>query len=173
MAIDKRKVVIWSTIIAAGAASTVAGLYIYKQAKKIEEEYEIAYNRMVFQSAGPREILFDLYMDFTNKSSLGVTLSKQQYDIYANDIYIGTISNTEPNEIKPNSTSTIGIRIRIDTKDLISKLGTNAIDLIKKADQIKIKMVMKYKVRLLFFNIPIPSFEYTDTLKNYIRYMKG
>ena len=42
MAIDKRKVVIWSTILAAGAASTIAGLYIYRQAKKIEEEYEIA-----------------------------------------------------------------------------------------------------------------------------------
>jgi LEA14-like dessication related protein len=164
------KKVVWvSAIVALGAVSTIAGIWLYRQVKKMED-YELKFKNIVFRKLTTTEIIFDLYMIFTNKSNLGVTLSKQEYDVYANNVYITTLKNDSPNEIKPKSDNEIGMRININPVELVTKIGSNPFDLIAKPKNIKIKLVMKYKVKVLFFDVSIPEIIYEDTLYNMLRY---
>ena len=109
-------------------------------------------------------------MIFTNKSNLGVTLAKQEYDVYANNVYITTVKNNTPNDIKAKSESEIGMRVNVNPIELVSKIGLNPIELITSPKKINIKLVMKYKVKVLFFDVSIPEIIYEDTLYNMMNY---
>lgn len=164
------KKVVWiSAVVAVAAVSTVAGVWLYRQLKKMED-YELNYKNIIFRKLSLSEVVFDLYMIFTNKSNLGVTLAKQEYDIYANNVYIDTIVNDAPNDIKPKSDSEIGMRIRFTPAQLLTKIGVNPTELIAGPKKINIKIVMKYKVRVLFFNVSIPEIIFEDTLYNMMNY---
>lgn len=164
------KRIVWIAGIAAvGAVSTIAGFWLYRQMKKMED-YELNFKNIIFKKINLQEIVFDLYMIFTNKSNLGVTLAKQEYDIYANNIYITTVKNESPNDIKPKSDSEIGMRIRFTPEMLLTKIGVNPVELIANPKKINVKIVMKYKVRILFFNVAIPEIIFEDTLYNMMNY---
>ena len=164
------KKVVWaSAIIAVGAVSTLAGIWLYRQVKKIED-YKLNFKTIIFRKISKTEFIFDLYMIFTNNSNLGVTLSKQEYDVYANNVYITTIKNDSPNEIKPKSDSEIGMRINVNPIELATKIAVNPIELITNPKKIKIKFVMKYKIKILFFDVSIPEIIYEDTLYNMTKY---
>lgn len=164
------KKVVWvSAIVALGAVSTVAGIWLYRQIKKMED-YELNFKNIIFRKFSTTEFIFDLYMIFTNKSNLGVTLAKQEYDIYANDVFITTLKNNSPNEIKAKSDSEIGMRININPVELVTKIGVNPLELLKSPKKIKIKLVMKYKVKVLFFDVSIPEIIYEDSLYNMMNY---
>ena len=97
-----------------------------------------------------------------------VTLSKQVYDIYANDIYITTMTNDAPNTIEAQATSSIGMQLDINPASLIAVGITNPLQLLTKKENIMIKIVMKYKVKLLFFNVSIPEIIYKEKLSNLV-----
>lgn len=164
------KKAVWvGAIVAVGAVSTIAGLWLYRQLKKMED-YKINFKTIIIRKISTTEFIFDLFMIFTNKSNLGVTLAKQEYDIFANGVFITTIKNNEPTVIKPNSDSDIGMRINVNPVELVAKLGMNPLELIKNPKKIKIKVVMKYKVRVLFFDVSIPEISFEDTLHNMMNY---
>jgi LEA14-like dessication related protein len=164
------KKVIWvSAIVALGAVSTVAGIWLYRQLKKMED-YGLDFKNIIVRKVSTTEFIFDLYMIFTNKSNLGVTLSKQEYDVYANNVYITTVKNDTPNDIKAKSESEIGMRVNVNPIELVSKIGLNPIELITSPKKINIKLVMKYKVKVLFFDVSIPEIIYEDTLYNMMNY---
>jgi len=164
------KKVVWVTaIVALGAVSTIAGIWLYRQIKKMED-YELKFKNIIFRKLSTTEFIFDLYMIFTNKSNLGVTLAKQEYDVYANNVYITTLKNDSPNEIKPKSDNEIGMRININPVELVTKIGVNPFELIKSTKKIKIKIVMKYKIKVLFFDVSIPEIIYEDSLYNMMNY---
>jgi LEA14-like dessication related protein len=105
-------------------------------------------------------------MKFTNRSNLSVTLAKQEYDVYANGVYLATVKNDKPNVIQANSSSVIGAPIDVKPADLLAKGILNPLELFTTPKKLKIKIVMKYKVKILFFNVPIPEIVYEDTLYN-------
>ena len=164
------KKVIWvSAIVALGAVSTVAGIWLYRQLKKMED-YGLDFKNIIVRKISTTEFIFDQYMIFTNKSNLGVTLAKQEYDVYANNVYITTVKNNTPNDIKAKSESEIGMRVNVNPIELVSKIGLNPIELITSPKKINIKLVMKYKVKVLFFDVSIPEIIYEDTLYNMMNY---
>ena len=164
------KKVVWvSAIVTLGAVSTIAGLWLYRQLKKMED-YGLDFKNIIVRKISTSEFIFDLYMIFTNKSNLGVTLAKQEYDIYANNVFITTVNNNTPNDIKPKTESEIGMRINVNPIDMFAKIGANPIELIANPKKINIKIVMKYKIKILFFDVSIPEIIYEDTLYNMMNY---
>ena len=164
------KKVVWVTaIVALGAVSTIAGIWLYKQLKKMED-YGLDFKNIIVRKVSTTEFIFDLYMIFTNKSNLGVTLARQEYDVYANNVYITTVKNDTPNDIKAKSESEIGMRINVNPIELVSKIGLNAVELITNPKKINIKIVMKYKIKILFLNASIPEIIYEDSLYNMMNY---
>jgi LEA14-like dessication related protein len=105
-------------------------------------------------------------MKFTNRSNLAVTLTEQEYDIYANGVYLTTVVNKAPNTIQANSTSSVGARISFNPAVIISKGILNPLELFTTPKKLKIKTVMKYKIKVLAFSVPIPEIVYEDTLYN-------
>jgi LEA14-like dessication related protein len=112
------------------------------------------------------EIVMDVFMKFTNRSNLAVTLTEQEYDIYANGVYLTTVVNKAPNTIQANSTSSVGARISFNPAVIISKGILNPLELFTTPKKLKIKTVMKYKIKVLAFSVPIPEIVYEDTLYN-------
>lgn len=165
MKISTSKAVWWTAIIGTGIATSLAGMWVYKQMKKLED-YKVEFQKLVVKKVSKDQIIMDIFMLFTNNSNLGVTLSKQVYDIYANDVYITTMTNNAPNTIDAKSTSSIGMQLDIKPADLIAKGVTNPLQLLTKKENITIKIVMKYSVKILFFSVPIPEIIYKDKLSN-------
>lgn len=160
-----RKVVWASAIVASGIALTLAGMWIYKQLKKMED-YDLDFEKLTVVEFSKTRIIMDLVMKFTNRSNLSVTLAKQEYDVYVNGIYITTVKNDAPNTIYANSASMVGSRISVNPADIIAKSILNPLELFKSPKKLNIKIVMKYKIKVLFFDVSIPEIVYEDTLYN-------
>ncbi len=163
------KIVLWTAIITAGAASTIAGLWLYKQVKKMEN-YDLWFDKLSVRKFDINQLVIDIFMKFTNKSNLNVVLAKQEYDVYANGVFLTTVTNNAPNEVKAMETSTVASRIDVNPKDIIAKGIINPAQLLQAPKNIKIKIVMKYKVKVLFFSVPIPAIIFEDTLYNMMNY---
>lgn len=160
------KKIVWGTaIVTTGVALALAGRWVYKQLQKMED-YDLDYERLVIKEYSKSRLVMDLAMKFTNRSNLSVTLAKQEYDVYANGIYLTTVKNDAPNTIQANSSSLVGSRIDVNPAEILAKGILNPIELFTSPKKLKIKIVMKYKVKVLFFNVPIPEIVYEDTLYN-------
>ena len=130
------------------------------------EDYELDFEKLVLKKFDKNEIVMDVFMKFTNRSNLAVTLTEQEYDIYANGVYLTTVVNKAPNTIQANSTSSVGARISFNPAVIISKGILNPLELFTTPKKLKIKTVMKYKIKVLAFSVPIPEIVYEDTLYN-------
>lgn len=160
------KVIVWSTaILTAGIVGYFSYKWIAKQLIKMED-YELYFQKLVIKKFTKNEAVMDIFMKFTNRSNLSVTLSEQEYDIYANGVFLTTVVNKAPNTIKANSTSSVGARISFNPAEIIAKGILNPVELLTSPKKLKIKTVMKYKIRVLAFSIPIPEIIYEDTLYN-------
>ena len=62
------------------------------------------------------------------------------------------------------------MRINVNPIELATKIAVNPIELITNPKKIKIKFVMKYKIKILFFDVSIPEMIYEDTLYNMTKY---
>lgn len=160
------KIIVWSTaILTAGIVGYFAYKWVEKQLIKMED-YELNFEKLVVKKFDRKEVIMDIFMKFTNRSNLAVTLTEQEYDIYANGVYLTTVVNKAPNTIQANSTSTVGARISFNPADIIAKGILNPLELFSAPKNLKIKTVMKYKIRVLAFSVPIPEIVYEDTLYN-------
>jgi len=140
------------SIFAAGA---------YLQIKKMTNNV-IGFNKVQIKKISLNLIDFDLFLNYTNNSDIKFTLRKQTYDLFINNIYITTISNSVDNVINKNSVSVIGVNVAFNPKDVYKKLDLN---LLSDTSKIMIKLDMKIKVKVGFISVTIP-YIYEDTLKN-------
>lgn len=160
------KIIVWSTaILTAGIVGYFTYKWIAKQLIKMED-YELDFQKLVVKKFTKDEIVMDVFMKFTNRSNLAVTLTEQEYDIYANGVYLTTVVNKAPNTIQANSTSSVGARISFNPAEIIAKGILNPIELFTSPKKLKIKTVMKYKIKVLAFSVPIPEIVYEDSLYN-------
>lgn len=160
------KVIIWSAaLLTAGIVSYFSYKWINKQLTKMED-YELDFQKLVVKKFTKTQLIMDLFMKFTNRSNLSITLTRQEYDVYANGIYLTTVVNEAPNTIAANSVSSVGSRIDVNPAEIIAKGILNPTELFTSFKKLKIKIVMKYKIRVFLFSVSIPEIVYEDTLHN-------
>jgi hypothetical protein len=75
------------------------------------------------------------------------------------------ISNKNLTILKANSTSDIPLDVSFDPKDMLNRLSLNLPGFLTNYKKMRMKIVMKLRVKLLFFSIPI-TYTYEDSLKN-------
>jgi len=153
--------------IIAGAIGlvTITGAVLYLQYKKLMD-YVISFKSVKVKAISAKEINFDLFLNFENKSNLKFTIEKQKYDIFINNIFLQTLQNDAPNTIMPNSTSVIGMNIKFDPNVALQRLKLTAATLLGGTDKIMVKIVTKMTVKYGIIKFTIPSYTYEDTLKN-------
>jgi LEA14-like dessication related protein len=154
--------------VIAGAigAVTIAGALAYLQYKRLMN-YEIK-----FKSLKPKKLVFDnfdfdIFVDFKNKSDVTFTIEKQVYTAFINDIFVTKIENLSSVTLPANAVTPMGLNVKFNPKDVLSKIGSNAVNLVLNADKTIIKVECKLKVKLWFFTINIP-YVYQESLKNMI-----
>lgn len=147
------------------------GLIAYKWLNKQItdlQNYTTRISRVVVRKISLNELSFDIFMFFKNNSNLTITLAEQVYEVYANDIYITQFVNKAPNTLKAQEESEIGMRITLDPAFLVSKIGVNAATLIQDPKNVRIKILMKYKVSVLGVKVEIPPIPWEDSLAYFL-----
>lgn len=154
--------------IIAGAIGivTIVGAVIYLQIRKIMQN-TFSYKSVRVKSLSGGVFDFDVFFNYFNKSDVTFTLKKQTYDIFINNVYITTLSNVLDNVVKANTTSTIGVNVNLNMKEISKKIS--GLNLLSGGDKTLIKLDMKFKVRVGFITFTVP-YVYEDTLKNMTSY---
>ena len=158
--------------IVAGALAivSIALALGYLQYKKLMN-YNLGFKSVKLKTLSASKIVFDIFLNFTNKSSLKFEIIEQENKLYINDKFVSDIVSKTSNKIEPNSTSVIGVNVSFNPNDITSALGKNYAWLILNTSSIKIKIDMKMKVKLYGIKVSIP-FIYEDTLKGIIDYAR-
>lgn len=156
-----------SLLITLGITGAIAYKWIAKQVKALEN-YTTRFSRIVVRKVSLTELSFDVFTYYKNNSNLTITLAEQEYEVYANNIYISTFQNKANTTLKAQSESELGIRINLDPSQLIAKIGINAVDLLKNPKDIKMKIIMKYKVSVLGIKVTIPPIQLEESLAYFI-----
>ena len=107
----------------------------------------------------------EVFFNYFNNTDIKITLVNQKYDIYLDNKFVASLINDSTNVIKPNTTSVIGVRGEFDLMKISKNLNINPIKLFLLPKNQRVRIDMKLKVKLLFFNVTIP-FSYEDSVKN-------
>jgi LEA14-like dessication related protein len=140
------------------------GIWAKKQYEKLLKN-TTGYKSFSIKEISAKRFAFNVVYTYTNNMDVDVVLTNQVYDIYLNNIYTTTLTNKNMTVLKANATSEIPLDVNFDPKDMLSKLSLNVATFLTDYKKLRIKIVMKLKVKLLFFSIPI-SYTYEDSLKN-------
>lgn len=161
MKIGKTKYLIGALVL--GATGTTA-LWAYGQYKKLLKNVT-GIKSFTLKNLSVKNIAFNVVATYQNNMDVNIKLTNQEYDIYLDGIYTTTLKN--PNEliIKANALNEIPLDASFDPKELFKKLSTNPVNFLTNYKKIRVKIVMRLRVKLLFFNITVP-YEYEDSLKN-------
>jgi LEA14-like dessication related protein len=143
----------------------------YLQYKKLMN-YKIVFKNLKVKTLSPTNIAFDIFLNFTNKSSLKFDIIEQQSKIYINGKFVSDVVNNAVNTIEPNSTSIIGANISFNPTTVLSSLNKSYASILINPSSISIKVDLKMKVKLYGIKISIP-FVYEDTLKGIIDLAKA
>jgi|LakMenEpi03Aug12_release.lakeMendotaPanAssembly.Ray.scaffolds.fasta_scaffold46627_9 LEA14-like dessication related protein len=143
---------------------TVAGALAYLQYKKLMN-YTLKFKGLRVRKLRFNDFDFDITLDFMNKSNIDFIIEKQVYNVYLNDIFVTKLENISPSTIKANTTSPMALNVKFNPKDVLEKIGVNAVNFVLNANKTILKVDAKLKVKLWFFNINIP-YVYQSTLKD-------
>ena len=149
---------------------TVTGALMYLQYKRLMN-YVIKVKRVFVNRIDSNSVDLNLFLNFTNNSDIGFTIESQSHNIYINDTLVSKIENNTPNQISPKSTSVIGVNIKFNPNKIINILGKNIVDFLTSSDKLRIKIDMKFRVKLWFFKVNIP-YVYETTLKDLLNTKK-
>lgn len=144
----------------------IAGFGLYKQIMKLLN-YTIKMKNIVFNEVTATKLSFDAYMSFKNNSDLKIVLSSQEYEIYINKKFITTVKSNIEQTIYPNSTSDLQVKVDVNPRELLEKLGKTPIAFIASIKEQDLMIVSKFKVKYGILNIPI-EYPYEDKLKNWV-----
>jgi LEA14-like dessication related protein len=155
-----KKTIIWGGVI---AVLGVTALWLSKQIKKIQD-FTLTFNKMSVKSFTVKELDFNVFYDYKNNSDIDINISSQEYDVYVNGVFINTMTNYAENTLKANSTSPLGFNCKLNLPDLDKKLRLSYFDMVAQPKEVKIRIVMNWKVRLGFIKVPI-SYTWDTDLK--------
>jgi len=154
-------IIIGGLLLSAGAYA----VWLTQQAKKLVK-YGIGFKSIKIKNVSLNNINFDLFLDFTNTSDLTLKLREQEYDVYINGVYLTKLVNRATNVLKPNQTSVLGLNVDLDTKEIAKRFKMNPLALANIGGNSDVKIIMRVKLKLGFFNIQLPKYTYEDKLKN-------
>lgn len=161
MKLGKTKYLIGAAII--GITGTTA-LWAYGQYKKLLKNVT-GVKSFVLKSLSTKNISFNVVATYQNNMDVNITLTNQEYDIYLDNIYATTLKNPHTLVIKANDTTEIPLDASFDPRELFKKLSVNPVKFLTDYKNIRVKIVMRLKVKLLFFSVNVP-YTYEDSLKN-------
>ena len=139
-------------------------IYARKQYKKMLSN-KVDINSFKVTDIALNNIGIEVFFNYFNNTDIKITLVSQKYDIYLDDKFVASLINDSTNVIKPNTTSVIGVRGEFDLMKISKNLNINPIKLFLLPKNQRVRIDMKLKVKLLFFNVTIP-FSYEDSVKN-------
>lgn len=139
-------------------------IWARKQYKKMLSN-KIDINSFKVTDIALNNIGIEVFFNYFNNTDIKITLVSQKYDIYLDDKFVASLINDSTNVIKPNTTSVIGVRGEFDLIKISKNLNINPIKLFLLPKNQRVRIDMKLKVKLLFFNVTIP-FSYEDSVKN-------
>lgn len=140
------------------------GIWIKKQYAKLLLN-TTGYKSFSIKELSAKRFAFNVVYTYKNNMDVDVVLTNQVYDIFLNNIYTTTLTNNKLTVLKSNETSEIPLEVSFDPKNMLNNLSLNLASFLSDYKKIRIKIVMKLKVKLLFFSIPI-TYTYEDSLKN-------
>lgn len=153
-------------IVGAIGFLSVSAALLYWQYKKVME-YKISIKGVSVNKLTLRDVDFNLFLNFLNPSNLKFTIKNQTYLVYINDIYVTTLQNNSPTEIAANSTSVIGLNVKLSPNEIVKAFQGKLLDMLKAAADTKIKLDIKMKMSLYGIPISIP-FVYESTVKEMV-----
>lgn len=142
-------------------------LWAYGQYKKLLKNVT-GFKSMKLDILTLDRIKMKVVVTYDNKMDIDVNLTDQKYDIYLDDQYATTLTNTELTVLKANAISEIPLDLDFNPADVFKRLNIGPARLLTDYKNIRVKIVMKLKVKLLFFSIPV-NYTYQDKLKAFIR----
>lgn len=141
--------------IVAGAAAVVsiglAGIYLQKQVKKALT-YNYKFSRFKVNKISFNQINFDLFYNLTNPSKMKYVIQSITTKVHINNVEIADIANYRQQEIKPESTTEIGVNVEIEPKELAAAVGQSWATMLRNLDKIgntKITMDLEIKIGYL------------------------
>lgn len=146
-----KKTAIWGGVI---AVLGVTAVWVSKQVKKIND-FTLTFKKISVNKFNVKELDFNVFYDYKNNSDIDINLSSQEYDVYVNGTFITTMTNYAENTLKATSTSPLGFNCKINLPDLDKKLRLSYFSMVAQPKEVKIRVVMKWKVRLGFIKIPV------------------
>jgi LEA14-like dessication related protein len=149
-----------------GAGVLGLGALAYYQYKKLMD-FTLGFKSARVNSVGVNGINLDLFFNFTNKSAVKVEVLSQSYDVYINDIYVTTLSNSLANTIQPKATSVVGVNVNLTKSDLASlgqRLKGGLLSLLNVAN-IKVTIKEHIKMKVAGFIPYTLNYNYNTTIK--------
>jgi LEA14-like dessication related protein len=143
---------------------TITGAIAYLQYKRLMN-YTLKLGSIQVKKVTAKLISFDLFLNFKNNSDIKISISKKIANIYLNDKFVTKIESFEPMTIAPMGVSTITTNVEFNPSDVLKLLKKNYADIILNPQSINIKIDVKLKAKLWFFNVNI-SEVYNVTLKD-------
>jgi LEA14-like dessication related protein len=143
----------------------IAGAFFFIQYQKLMD-YTIKPKRVKVKKVSLSNISMDVFLNFTNKSTLNFDIIEQEYKVYLNGKFVSRVVNYSKNSIKAKSTSLIGVNVQFDPSKVLKVVGSNLTDLLFNKDKIMIRIDMNLKVSLYGIKVSIP-YTTQDTLKNW------
>jgi LEA14-like dessication related protein len=137
------------------ALVTITGAFVYMQYKKLME-YTLGFKSMKVKKVSLNEIVLDVFLLFNNPSKLKFDITEQEYKVFINNQFVSDAVNYSTNKIEPKSSSVLGVNIKFNPSTVLKVLKLNWTDILLNPAQSKIKIEMKFKVKLYLIPITIP-----------------
>lgn len=142
-------------IAAAIGLVSITGMLIYIQYRKLMN-YVIKVKGIAVKSSTPTALIFDLMLDFENKSAIKFEIISQTYDVYFNNNFLANLKSDTKVLVEPKGTSPIAIKVNINPTQALAKLKGDALNIIANLANAKLKMDIKLQVKLYGITINIP-----------------
>jgi LEA14-like dessication related protein len=146
---------------------TIFGALAYLQFKKIMN-YTLGFKGIKVRSISKDLISIDVFLNYTNKADIDITLVEQEYKVFLNNNYVTRASNGSSNLVKANSTSPIGVNVAFDPKNVLNVLNKSYAELLLDPGKITLKVDIKLKVKVVGIKVNIP-FTLNTTLKEILK----
>jgi LEA14-like dessication related protein len=156
--IVNKKALVWGSVI---ALLGVTAIWLKKQIKKIQN-FKLTFKKLQVNKFDIKTLDFNVMYDYTNNSDIDINLSSQEYDLYINGVYLNTMTNFAENVLKANSVSPLGFNAKFDLLELDKKLQVSYFKMVTAPKDVKLKIVMRWKVRVGFLKIPVKYTWETD-----------
>jgi LEA14-like dessication related protein len=134
---------------------TITGALAYLQYKKLMN-YVIKVKGIAVKSSSPTSLIFDLMLDFENKSAIKFEIISQTYDIYFNNNFLAHLKGNTKVLMLPKGTSPLSLNVNINPTQALTKLKGDALSIISNLANAKLKMDIKLQVKLYGVTINIP-----------------